>query len=92
MIDIHNERLVALTETPEYLPRRRGKKINVSTVYRWASPRGCRGKRLETCTIGGVRFTSLEAINRFVADEAVKPTPHGLGHAKAIKDLEELLP
>lgn len=91
MIDIRNERLLSLTELPDHLPKRRGKKINISTIYRWAQ-RGCRGKRLETCTIGGIRYTSFEALNRFFADKQAEQTPQaGTRHKQAKKELEDLL-
>ena len=73
MICIKSEELIALTDVPDVLPRRAGKKINYSTVFRWAQ-RGVRGKRLEVVRIGGVRFTSIEAINRFCCDDAA-PKP-----------------
>jgi hypothetical protein len=51
----------------------------VSTLWRWRT-RGVNGIRLETFKVGKKRFTSLEAIARFIekttaaADGA--PTPH----------------
>jgi hypothetical protein len=65
MIDITNETLVQLSEAAGLLPGRRGKKLHVSTLYRWVQ-RGVRGVRLETVLIGGSRLTSVEAIERFV--------------------------
>jgi hypothetical protein len=38
--------------------------VNVSTVWRWTL-RGVRGHRLESALVGGLRFTSHEAIDRF---------------------------
>jgi hypothetical protein len=46
-----------------------GKKIHVSTLHRWAD-RGVRGRKLESIFIGGRRFTSLEAIERFLTPVA----------------------
>ncbi len=40
-------------------------RVNVSTVWRWAQ-RGVKGQRLETFCIGGRRFTTEEAFDRFV--------------------------
>ncbi|MEM8495401.1 MAG: DUF1580 domain-containing protein [Planctomycetota bacterium] len=65
---LRGERLLAIQEVPDELPRRRGKKLHISTVYRWAH-KGCRGKVLETALLGGVRYTSLEALARFMATE-----------------------
>jgi hypothetical protein len=67
MISIGNETLVPLTEVPNHLPRRKGRKLAYSTVFRWVQ-RGVRGKRLESCRIGGIRFTSLQALTRFFAE------------------------
>jgi len=35
-----------------------------ATGWRWIK-RGCRGIKLESCLIGGKRYTSLEALQRF---------------------------
>jgi hypothetical protein len=65
MIDYGKETLLTLTEAAASLPRRRGgKRVNVATMYRWTT-HGCRGERLETIQIGGTRFTSQEALQRF---------------------------
>lgn len=64
MIDIQNEQLIPLAEVPNRLPKRRGRRVHYSTVFRWIQ-QGANGKRLESCKIGGVRFTSVEALNRF---------------------------
>jgi hypothetical protein len=40
--------------------------MHVSTLWRW-SLRGVKGIRLETVMIGGIRYTSREALERFVA-------------------------
>ena len=65
MIDISQEKLKTLTEAAKDLPRRRSNRPTaISTVYRW-STKGLRGHKLETILIGGVRFTSSEALERF---------------------------
>jgi hypothetical protein len=65
MIDHRIEIVRSLTEAAAELPRRRGgKRVNVATLYRWAS-HGCRGVKLETIQIGGTRCTSVEALQRF---------------------------
>lgn len=61
MIDIQHESLILLSEAPRYIPGR----PNISTLYRWFQ-RGARGTRLETVVVGNKRFTSHEAIQRFV--------------------------
>lgn len=59
-----NEQLVALREVPQLLPPRRGRRVHVSTLYRWCH-RGVNGRRLEAARIGGVTYTSREALARF---------------------------
>jgi len=69
------ERLIPLKEAPNFLPKRSGKKVHYSTLYRWAT-KGARGRILETVMVGGVRFTSIEAINRFIGGPAaLSPRP-----------------
>jgi hypothetical protein len=66
-IDIRSEEiftLTAATKLPCFRNRRAGKRINVSTIWRWATV-GVRGVKLETIMAGGSRATSLEAIERF---------------------------
>lgn len=66
-IDIHSERLVPLGAVPRLglIPaRRRGSRLHVATVHRWAL-RGLRGVRLETVQVGAQRCTSVEALGRF---------------------------
>lgn len=67
MINIEREKTFPLTEAPrrnELPTRREGKRIHVSTLYRW-SKRGVRGVRLETLQVGGTLCTSIEALQRF---------------------------
>jgi hypothetical protein len=61
MIDSSKEDLKLLVHAAELVPGR----PHVSTLVRWAM-RGVRGRRLETVVIGGRRFTSVEAIRRFI--------------------------
>ncbi|MGD0896640.1 MAG: DUF1580 domain-containing protein [Thermoguttaceae bacterium] len=61
-IDISAERLFSLADTAKTLPGRPA----ISTLHRWRL-RGVRGVRLETCLIGGRRFTSREALERFIS-------------------------
>ena len=60
MIDTQSEALVPISEAPSLVPSR----PHVATIWRWVK-RGCRGAKLETVLIGGRRFTSIEAIQRF---------------------------
>ncbi len=62
MIDIQSEVLVRVhTDASKIFPGR----PNVSTIWRWFR-RGVKRVRLETVVIGGRRYTSREAIQRFV--------------------------
>jgi hypothetical protein len=70
MIDIHTEKLQTLTEAARLLPDR----PHVSTLYRWAQ-RGVKGVRLETVVVGGRRYTSVEALQRFAQRLTADPSP-----------------
>jgi hypothetical protein len=62
MIDIEIEEMHLLARASTAVPG----KPHVTTLYRWAL-HGVRGVRLETVIVGGRRFTSREAIGRFLA-------------------------
>lgn len=67
MMDIDSEELLTLRAAATRLPYgRAGKSVHVATLHRWASHNGVRGVRLETVRIGGVRYTSAEALQRFI--------------------------
>lgn len=96
MIDVLNEELIALTDVADHLPRRGGRKVNYSTIFRWVQ-RGIRGKRLETVRMGGCRFTSKAALNRFFAEPHCDAYPESgaarqraIAEAQAICDAEGL--
>ncbi len=59
-IDPHAEDLVILPESRELFPTR----PHISTIWRWIQ-RGTRGHRLDTCHVGGRRYTSRQAVQRF---------------------------
>lgn len=65
MIDLKKESAITLAEVPLHVPRRNGRKVHYSTVYRWVT-KGARGRRLESLLVGGVRYTTIEAIGRFL--------------------------
>ena len=65
MIDREFATWFPLADGPGLLPRRRGgRKVHVSTLYRWSTV-GCRGIVLETFQVGGTRCTSNESLKRF---------------------------
>lgn len=67
MIAIDDEELLTLSEATKRLPHgRAGKSVHVATLHRWASLGGLQGVRLETVKIGGMRYTSAEALERFI--------------------------
>lgn len=63
-LDLQHEHLVSLKDATKHLPKRNGKRTHYSTLFRWAT-KGTRGRKLESVLIGGVRYTSLEALDRF---------------------------
>ena len=63
-IDPTNERLIPFNSAREAFPG--GKRLSLATVHRWRV-QGVRGTKLETILIGGSRYTSAEAIQRFIA-------------------------
>ena len=87
MISIETERLISLTEATRHLPKRNGKPIHYSTLFRWAQ-RGVRGRKLETVLVGGTRFTSLEALGRFLN---AANTPSNNRAQNRIRDAERFL-
>lgn len=65
MIDSRKEQLLTLSAAARDIPNRNsGRGVNVSTVWRWTL-RGIRGVKLDTILVGGIRYTSREAMQRF---------------------------
>ncbi len=65
-IDIACDELIPIREVPKRLPKKPcGKRIHISAVYRWMQ-KGVRGVKLDFVFIGGTRYTSVEALQRFV--------------------------
>ncbi|MEO9930373.1 MULTISPECIES: DUF1580 domain-containing protein [Rhodopirellula] len=64
-IDVQNEQPITLAEVPKYVPKRGGKKVHYSTVYRWTT-KGARGRVLASVMVGGIRYTTIEAVRRFL--------------------------
>ena len=71
-IELSTETPITIAEVPLHIPKRRGRKVHYSTVYRWMT-KGVRGRRLESLLIGGVRYTTLEALARFLKLTPQKP-------------------
>lgn len=65
MIDLSTETLISLAEAARLRPSgRKGRPTHISTIHRWIS-HGTAGVRLESIRLGGARFTSREALQRF---------------------------
>lgn len=80
MIDLASETLLTFAQACAYLPRRRrGRHAHTSTLWRWAT-RGLRGHKLEVIRVGGVVYTSREALQRF-ADRLSGTVPERKGDA-----------
>lgn len=54
-----------INEVPRHLPRRSGKRVHISTIWRWIQ-RGVRGVKLESLNIGGRRYVPREALEHFL--------------------------
>ena len=63
-IDPRTETVFTLSEAPKRSEALLGRRVSVSTFYRWATT-GLKGIRLETRYLGGTQYTSEEALNRF---------------------------
>lgn len=63
-IDLQSETVVSLTEAAKALPSIDGRRIHVSTLWRWAR-KGVRGVQLEYIRLGHRVCTSVEAVQRF---------------------------
>lgn len=92
MINIHTEHLIPVGEIPNRLPRRPdGRCIHLSACYRWIKL-GIRGIVLEAVKIGGVTYTSLEALQRFAERNSTENYPdHSPTPAKHRKGRDEML-
>ncbi len=78
---LDHEDLIVLQKAATWIAERTGgRRPNISTLHRWAT-RGVRGVRLETVAVGHVRYTSVEAVRRFL--NATPATPAGI-HEVAI--------
>ncbi len=87
-IDLQCEQVMSLQEAAGVLPRQPGgKKVHISTLYRWATA-GVRGTHLETLRIGGRVVTSVEALQRFA--ERCSATDPARGPRSAIQRRREI--
>jgi hypothetical protein len=63
MIDMSNEHLITLSRAARIVNP--SDQPHIATIWRWVLY-GVRGQRLESVIIGGRRYTSEEAIQRFL--------------------------
>lgn len=63
-INVEHDTLISLRQLPGFLQKKIGKRIHLSTVFRWRQ-RGIAGVRLETISIGRQTYTTLEAVITF---------------------------
>lgn len=61
-IDTENENLLTITQAAKHCPGR----PSVATVWRWVL-NGLRGIKLDSVKVDGRRYTSSEAIDRFIS-------------------------
>lgn len=72
---LDHEDLILLPTAAAWIAQRTGgRRPNISTLHRWAT-RGVRGVRLETVAVGHVRYTSVEAVRRFLNAKPAQPGP-----------------
>jgi hypothetical protein len=88
MIDTSKERLLSMNEAQSEFPI----KPSTPTLWRWVLKGTC-GVVLESVKIGGRRFTSKQAIERFIAASFAQPNrslrgrpAKSLDRAKAVLD------
>ena len=62
MIDVQTESLVLPKDAVRMVPGRSGYGVSRATFWRWMLE-GRRGVKLESLLIGGVRYTSRQAVN-----------------------------
>lgn len=62
--ELLDEELINIKMIPDILGLRNGKKIHLSSVYRWVRT-GLSGVKLQSVIIANERFTTKQALNRF---------------------------
>jgi hypothetical protein len=72
-IDVQSETLVSFSDARSAFPGN-VRRLSLATLHRWRL-NGVRGVKLATVLIGGLRYTSLEAIVRFIAAQNAADVP-----------------
>ncbi len=86
-LQLLSETPITLAQVPNYIPKRNGRKIHYSTVFRWVT-KGARGRVLKSTLVGGIRYTSVEALERFLGSA---PSTPALGADFPLSEIEEAL-
>ena len=86
-IDVEFETLVQFPEARSAFPGDR--RVSLATLHRWRL-KGVRGVKLETTLIGGLRYTSKEAIVRFIAAQNADDAPVSPGITPAQRRVQAL--
>ena len=76
-----DETLLTFGEAVRELPAPNGRKVHVSTLWRW-SREGLNGVRLETVRFGRRLLTSVEAVERF-CDRVARQDAHEIRQVSA---------
>jgi hypothetical protein len=63
--DLREDQPLSIRDAAELLGKLTGQKPHVSTLWRWCL-KGCKGAKLESICIGGKRFVTATAIERFI--------------------------
>lgn len=90
------EKAIALTELARHLPRRNGKLINYNVIWRWTRQgigHGLQRAFLETTFVGAFRYTSPQALQRFLrlADRIQRGEAIRLPQRRTGKDTQRFL-
>jgi hypothetical protein len=71
--DLRDDQPMSMLDAADFLGRLTSKKPHVSTLWRWCT-KGCKGVMLESICIGGKRFVTATAVERFIeASTALRP-------------------
>jgi hypothetical protein len=73
-IDFEKEEIVHFRDARDLFP---GRRSCLQPLHR-LRPRCVRGTKLETCLIGGLRYTSRVAVARFIAAQNAGQAPPGI--------------
>ncbi len=93
-----HQALIPLIDVPKHLPKRKGKRVNISSVYRWVN-RGLSGVRLDTQAGPYGTYTTQASLDRFWQEVTVARRHRSVicevnastAHKRAMKQLDGLL-